>query len=362
MNKNFIMLIASCIFFISCQQVDSDSAIVNSKSLNVSQENAITKAIQIASPAIVAIYADQINSTFERVGWFYKEDLVKERTRGSGFLINADGYVLTNAHNFITSTTKGYGNIKVVLTGGKIYNAEVVGYDITSDIALLKIPGSNFDFCYIGDSNDLIIGEWVIAMGNPLNLSSKNDFQPIASAGIVSATGVNLGFQNKVNLNNRIQTDAAINPGNSGGPLLNSNGQVIGINSFVLDNNQNLGFAIPINYAIKIAENLKISASNNDFGFIDRSWDTGLSLRDVNINGQKNVIIDYVNYDSSAFNENFYRGDKILQVQDYKIYSIEDFKNVFDIYDFLPGESLSLLIERQDEIIQLELIIGKYEK
>jgi len=361
MNKNFILMLLSCIF-LSCQQVDFDSTKVNLKSLNTSQENAITNAIQIASPAIVAIYADQINSTFERVGWFYKEDLVKERTRGSGFLINSDGYVITNAHNFITSTTKGYGNIKVVLMGGKIYNAEVVGYDIVSDIALLKIPGSDFDFCYIGDSNDLMIGEWVIAMGNPLNLSSKNDFQPIASAGIVSATGVNLGFQNKVNLNNRIQTDAAINPGNSGGPLLNSNGQVIGINSFVLDNNQNLGFAIPINYAIKIAENLKLSALNNDFGFIDRSWDSGLSLRDVNINGQKNVIVDYINYDSSASNKDLYRGDKILQVEDYKIYSIEDFKNVFDIYDFLPGESLNLLIERSDEILQVELIIGKYEK
>ena len=246
--------------------------------------------------------------------WRGYRNLKPVSSNGSGFIISEDGYILTNAHNikdnFRPSVITTDINITVVVPGGEAYSASIVGLDMISDIALLKIDGENFDYCNLGDSDEVKVGEWAIALGNPRNLISNAQYQPIASAGIVSAINADFSLDSQSGklLDNMIQTDASLNPGNSGGPLIDSNGDVIGINTFIKADSQNLGFAIPINFAKKIADELKLK------GVIDRRVSFGLSATQY-IYGknrdQVGLFIDKVDYSDTARNEELFRGDII---------------------------------------------------
>jgi serine protease Do len=156
-------------------------------------------------------------------------------TMGSGFIISEDGYILTNNH-MVEDAKK----VKVELAEGQKYDAQIIGTDPESDIALIKIEAKNLPYLELADSDELEVGEWVLAIGNPLSLSHT------VTAGIVSAKGRSVGL---ANFESFIQTDAAINRGNSGGPLLNLDGKVVGINTAIVGatGNIGIGFAIPIN-------------------------------------------------------------------------------------------------------------------
>ena len=144
------------------------------------------------------------------------------KSSGSGVVISPDGYVLTNHH-----VIQGADRITVILSGGNEYDAQLVGTDETSDLALLKLDGNNYPYAELGDSDDLMIGEWIIAIGNPFQLFSVSN-KPSASVGIISAIHMDFGQQKSGKVfQDMIQTDAAINPGNSGGPLVNALGQII---------------------------------------------------------------------------------------------------------------------------------------
>ncbi len=151
------------------------------------------------------------------------------KSTGSGVVISPDGYVITNSHVLENAL-----ETVVTLPGGKEYSAETIGIDKLTDLALLKLEGSNFPYADIGDSDNLIIGEWAIALGNPFGLFDVND-EPTATAGIISAVDMDFGTMESSGrvYQDMIQTDAAINPGNSGGPLVNSLGEVIAINTFI---------------------------------------------------------------------------------------------------------------------------------
>lgn len=171
---------------------------------------------------------------------------------GTGFFVSADGLILTNKH-VIADESADY---TVILNNGKEYKATVVGRDSANDLAVLKIIGANFPTLPLGDSSNLELGQSVIAIGNALG-----EFGNTVSTGVVSglsrsitASGTGIGTEQLVGV---LQTDAAINPGNSGGPLLNSNGEVIGINTAVATGAQNIGFAIPINEAKQVIESVK---------------------------------------------------------------------------------------------------------
>jgi S1-C subfamily serine protease/predicted PurR-regulated permease PerM len=165
---------------------------------------------------------------------------------GSGFILNKDGEILTNAH-----VVKGVKNVTVTLKDGRTFKGTVVGADPVTDVGVVKISGNNLPTEALGNSEQLQPGEWVIAIGNPLGLDNT------VTQGIVSATGRASSLVGMPDERvNYIQTDAAINPGNSGGPLLNAQGQVIGINTAIIQNTQGLGFAIPINTALGIANQI----------------------------------------------------------------------------------------------------------
>jgi serine protease Do len=206
---------------------------------------------------------------FERFFGDMPQRELKQRSLGSGFIISSDGYIFTNNH-VVEQTDK----ILVKVSDGKEYEAKIIGSDSKTDIALIKIkPDNNLPFVEIGDSDALRVGEWVIAIGNPFGLEQT------VTAGIVSAKGRVIGAGV---YDNFIQTDASINPGNSGGPLFNMAGKVIGINTAIVAQGQGIGFAIPINMAKSILDDLKTK------GKVTRGW-LGISIQNITEDIAKNI-------------------------------------------------------------------------
>ncbi|MEA5617175.1 HhoA/HhoB/HtrA family serine endopeptidase [Cronbergia sp. UHCC 0137] len=221
--------------------------------------NFITQVVQKVGPAVVRIDSsrtvqsrvpDEFNDPFFR-RFFGSEFPVTPRNRvergtGSGFILDGDGRILTNAH-----VVDGTNTVKVTLKDGRSFQGKVLGKDELTDVAVIKIEAKNLPKVSIGNSDQLQAGQWAIAIGNPLGLDNT------VTTGIISATGRS---SNQVGVPDKrvefIQTDAAINPGNSGGPLLNARGEVIGMNTAIIQRAQGLGFAIPINTAQRISNQL----------------------------------------------------------------------------------------------------------
>ena len=296
--------------------------------------------------------------------YFFPPEIYPMKSSGSGVVISPDGYVLTNTH-----VVENASKISVTLSGGDEYDAEVIGVDKTSDLALLLLNGNNFPFAEMGDSDDLIIGEWVIALGNPFELFSVSN-QPTASVGIISANHMDFGMQKESGrvLQNMIQTDAAINPGNSGGPLVNSEGRVIGINTFIFTgSNYNrgsigIGFAIPINTAKRIAKELKTSGS------IDRSFTTGLvvqpltrsMIRHLKIPFRDGVIVVHVDKNSSAQKAGIAIGDIIITAAGNKVNSPSDIRDIIAEKDLRSGDRIKFKIFRENAYLNIRLKLGSY--
>ena len=365
MRIKYIILII--FLFIGCNNAKKEDVQISS-----SKSTAISNAIELASPGVVGIYRSQ-----ERVlrTWRGYRNLKPASSNGSGFIISKDGYILTNAHNirdnFSSAVITTEINVTVVVPGGQTYDAAIVGVDTVSDIALLKIEGDDFEYCNLGNSDDVKVGEWAIALGNPRNLISNVQYQPIASAGIISAVNADFSIDSRSGrlldssgellpdiklLDNMIQTDASLNPGNSGGPLIDSKGNVIAINTFMRSDSQNLGFAIPINFAKKIANELKLK------GVIDRRVSFGLNARQYLYGSAKDQIglfIDKVDYNSTAINEELYRGDIIVAIEGYKIESLEEIKAVLVKLDFRAGDEIILTVLREDNFKDIKLTLGE---
>ena len=227
--------------------------------LPIQDRNFITQVVENVGPAVVRIdssrtVTSRIPEVFNNPLFrdFFGADLPTERQQrvergtGSGFMINSNGEILTNAH-----VVDGADTVNVTLKDGRSFVGKVLGTDPMTDVAVVKIQANNLPAVTLGNSEQLKPGEWAIAIGNPLGLDNT------VTTGIISATGRSssqVGVPDKrVNF---IQTDAAINPGNSGGPLLNASGQVIGMNTAIIQGAQGLGFAIPINTAQRIAQQL----------------------------------------------------------------------------------------------------------
>lgn len=255
--------------------------------------------------------------------------------QGSGFLVSSDGYILTNNH-----VVEDADHIKVRLNDGKEIEAKIVGTDPKTEVAVIKIPGKNWPFIEMGDSESMEVGEWVIAVGNPFGLSNS------ITSGIVSAKG-----RNRVGLadyENFIQTDAAINPGNSGGPLVDLNGKVIGVNTAIFSQNggnMGIGFAIPINMAKSIMEQL-IDNGKVTRGFI------GIMMREINhdlaerfkLKIKKGILIARVLADSPAEKSGLLEGDIIIKLADKPVSNLNAFRNAVAM--ITPGTEKSITVNR----------------
>lgn len=231
----------------------STSEQIADKSDLTNRENAITEAVSKIESAVVSINVIKTQIVRGRpsfgFGFFDFFDFAPMQRQvqsiGSGVIYDPEGYIITNAH-----VVSGATQIKVVLPDKREFDAELVGIDEVHDIAKLRISGNNLPSAALGNSDGLIIGEWSIALGNPYGFL-MNDSKPSVSVGVISALGRNFSTRaDKQDYKNMIQTDAAVNPGNSGGPLVNIQGEVIGINTFIFSENGGnigIGFAIPIN-------------------------------------------------------------------------------------------------------------------
>jgi serine protease Do len=328
-----------------------------------SRDNAITKTVRDISSAVVGINVTEMREYRDPFGddpffrQFFGNRSYKQEVHGlgSGFIVSDDGYIITNDH-VIGNATK----VVVSMTNGDHLDAEIVGKDPYSDIAVLKINKSGLPHLNLGNSDDVIIGEWIIALGNPFGLFEVNQ-KPTVTVGVVSSTGMKLNSGENRFYRNMIQTDAAINSGNSGGPLVNSIGEVIGMNTLIYTGNSmaggniGLGFAIPINKVKKIVDQLKKD------GKIDRNYNVGVRIQTVDQNiaqyfklkKAEGVIVVNLEKGSEADKEGIKPEDIILSLNGEKISSDADFWGI--ITEMNIGDKIKLKILRAGEEIEKEL-------
>ena len=321
-----------------------------------SRENIITNTVQKVSPAIVGINVIEIRQYRDPFSSFFDDPFFRQffgnrgnssqkvQGLGSGYIISPDGFIVTNDHVAGNAT-----EITITMTDGSHHEAKIIGSDPVSDICLLKIDGDNLPYVELGNSNDIIIGEWVIALGNPFGLFELND-KPTVTVGVISATGMNLEPINDRYYLNMIQTDAAINGGNSGGALVNSIGQVIGMNTLIytaggVQGNIGLGFAIPIDKVKRIVTELKTN------GKIDREFQIGMSIQSIDagimryydLKSNKGVIITKVLPNTPAEDAGLKSGDIITEIDGYKISNEQTIFGVFQEF-------------RADQVIEVKII------
>ena len=273
---------------------------------------------------------------------------------GSGVIIAQDGYIVTNNH-VIADAEK----IEVTLNDKRSYTAEVIGKDPTTDLALLKIKETGLPFMAYGNSDNVKVGEWVLAVGNPFNLTST------VTAGIISAKARNINIiENDPSkglnpIESFLQTDAAVNPGNSGGALVNGNGELIGINSAIASNTGSYtgySFAIPVNMARKVVADLL------EFGEVQRAM-MGVSIRDLdaklakekNISEIKGIYVNGLTAGGSGEEGGIKEGDVIIKVADVTVNNVPELQEQLNRYR--PGDKINITLKRNNEEKIMGLIL-----
>ena len=266
---------------------------------------------------------------------------------GSGVIISADGYIMTNNH-----VIENADKIEVTLNDKRSFQAKLVGVDDVTDIALLKIEANDLSFIPFGDSDKLKIGEWVLAIGNPFNLTST------VTAGIVSAKARSLGM-GKMGIESFIQTDAAVNLGNSGGALINTSGELVGINTAIASQTGNFAgysFAVPINMASKVVTDIK------QYGSVQRAV-MGIELQDIDasfakekdLSNLEGVYVKNVVERSAAMEAGIEKGDVITEVNGVKVKSVSELQAQVNRYR--PGDKVSIKAYRGKDLKTFSLTL-----
>lgn len=351
--------------------------------ISASRKTIITEVAARCSPAIVGInviaereiVANPFGDMFMDDPFFryffrgFPEFRQRQQIRslGSGFLISPDGYIITNDHVAGRAT-----KIIVTTVGGKKYDAEIIGSDPVTDVALLKIKGENFPYLRLGNSDDVAVGEWAIAFGNPFGLFDRNA-KPTVTLGVVSNVGVNLVEPAQEVPNGKriyrgmIQTDAAISSGNSGGPLVNAEGNVIGVNTIIFSTATSyqgagsigIGFAIPINRVKRIVSLLR------DGKQLDRNFYTGLTVDFLNDNYRRiaktmqdeGIIVTQVLRGSPAEKAGIEPYDVIVEIDGMPIHSRDDLDVA--INDGVVGQRLQIVVERDAKRLTKSLVLER---
>jgi serine protease Do len=308
--------------------------------LDQSRANAIVRAASRVAPAVVSVNVIRRQAIQARTLWdqFFLPPGAERRSVGfgSGVIVRPDGIVVTNNH-----VIEGADQIQVTLSDGSDLEAQLVGTDPLADIAVLRVRGNGLPVAPVGSVDGLMIGEWAVAIGNPLG-NYVGDTQPTVTAGVVSAVGRNIapGTGDEGFYLGMIQTDAAINPGNSGGPLVNAAGEVIGINASIISRSggsEGLGFAIPIDRALKIVDDLL------QYGEIRRAF-VGIEVEPVegDVWGRtRGVRVSSVS--SPADRAGVRVGDRLLSANDKPLAGPLDFQGA--LLDLRAGDRLTLEIE-----------------
>jgi len=291
---------------------------------------------------------DPFNDFFDRFFGDERPHDFKQRSLGSGFIINKDGYIVTNNH-----VVENADKIEVILKDEKEFDAEIVGRDVNTDLALIKIkPDRDLPVLLFGDSDALKVGQWVVAIGSPFGLEHT------VTAGIVSAKGRVIGSGP---YDDFIQTDASINPGNSGGPLINMQGKVVGINTAIIAGGSGIGFAIPINLAKNIVDQLQSS------GEVIRGW-LGVGIQDISkqvaeyygIKSKKGVLVTEVFPDDPADKAGIEPQDIILSINGIEVGTSREITSM--IADLGVGETVKIKALRNGKTRTFKVKIAKREE
>lgn len=339
--------------------------------INTSRQTAITRAVKQVSPAVVSITVTEMVQGGRRLAFdkFYNQffSVPTERevsSMGSGFIINKDGLVVTNQHVANNQAKR----IVISLPDGSQYEAEVLGADELADLSLLQIKADReFPAVEFGDSDSVLVGEWSLAVGNPFGLFESA--KPSVTVGVVSA--INRDFRPNPNeprvYMDMIQTDAAINRGNSGGPLVDSEGKVIGVNTFIYTGGTSsgfvgLGFAIPSNRVQQIIDQLASS------GEVHLSYDPGLNTMEMtyqlaakyNLPAIRGLLVKNVNRDGPAFEAGIVPGDIILKIGEESVQSKMHAQALFR--EFNEGDSMRVELFRDGDRYETKMYLRKKVK
>ena len=351
--KKFIWVVIISSFCVGCKDVATDAPTVtvesnedllelvntlqervkdleqqNRTNINVGAPNFVATSKKV-TPAVVSVST----VTEYKTHWGFPAE---GAGMGSGVIVSDDGYIVTNYH-----VIKGAKNIAVDLLDKRKYKAELVGYDPTTDLALLKVAAKGLPFVAYGDSDNLAVGEWVLAVGNPLSLTST------VTSGIVSAKGRNINIlEERYSIESFIQTDAVVNPGNSGGALVNVKGQLIGINTAIVTKSgryEGYSFAVPANIVKKVVQDLI------DFGQVQRGL-LGVAIRDVqvsdveayNLPSPGGVMIEKVFDGGAASGALIEAGDIIAAVEGERIATVSALQE--SIGQYRPGDWVNMVV------------------
>lgn len=310
------------------------------------------KYVQNSKVQTVDVQEDPFSDFFGPFGFFGNPDqgngrqkrrvqTPKKEATGSGVIISPDGYIVTNNH-----VVNGADELTVTLNDNREYSARIIGTDPNTDLALIKVNGKNLPTLPIGDSDNLKVGEWVLAVGNPYNLSST------VTAGIVSAKARSMGGEgsNSPQISSFIQTDAAINPGNSGGALVNAKGELVGINAMLYSQTgsySGYGFAIPTTIMVKVVDDLKkygtvqravLGIRGGDvLNYINAQKD---EKKDVDLGTNEGVYVAEVTEGSSAAAAGIVKGDVITEADGKKITKMSELQELLS--KKRPGEKVTL--------------------
>lgn len=321
----------------------------------------LTDAAQLAIDAVVYIKIVQVK---ERYRTYYdpfrkflgKNPYYKQRMQddvklgsGSGVIIDDNGYILTNNH-----VINGASKIEVKLNDNRIYEATIVGTDPNTDLAVLKIDETNLSHLPFGDSERLKVGEWVLAVGNPFNLTST------VTAGIISAKGRSINLSNKpFAVESFIQTDAAINPGNSGGALVNQKGELIGINTAISSHTgsyEGYAFAVPSNIARNVARDLIDFGKHRRvlMGFQCRTMDKKVSDHYA-LDYHEGIIIEKLDQEGNARKGGIQLKDIITKIGNKKIHNVAEIQE--SMLNYRPGDQVVVSIIRESEPVTLKFTL-----
>lgn len=346
MYRNLVTLIVAITLFspVAQAKLPNFSDLVEDVSASVVKINTVSISEQHSSQQIPDIFRD----LFE-YGGQPRSPARKVRSSGSGFVISRDGYILTN-HHVVDQASE----IQVLFSDRREYQATVIGTDRRSDLALLKIDAKGLDALVFADSDNLKVGEWVLAIGSPFGLDYS------VTAGIVSAKGRSLPTEQGENYVPFIQTDVAINPGNSGGPLFNLKAEVVGINSQIFSRTGGsigLSFSIPSNVAQRVVGQLKAN------GVVQRGW-LGVAIQDVNkalaqsleLDKPRGALINAVEIDSPADKGGIEPGDVIVKLDGQEIIDADDLPHLVGM--LAPETTTKVVIVREGKRKVLNVTVG----
>jgi len=324
----------------------SDKELILSKDLkrlftSSSPTNFISAAAK-SLPAVTSIRTITSSSGSESI-------LRQTNSTGSGVVISADGVIVTNNH-----VIEEYEEIIVMLDDKREYKAKVLGTDSNTDLAILKIEAENLPYLILGNSDSLMIGEWVLAIGNPFRLNST------VTAGIVSAKARNINIlESRIGIESFIQTDAAVNPGNSGGALVNTNGELLGINTAILSTTgkyEGFSFAIPSNLVSKVVYDIR------QYGAVQRGW-LGITISNIDdqkaealrLNEVKGILVDMVNANTAAADAGLKNADVIIGVNGVETNTTPEFLE--QIARYRPGDEVILSFIRNSQEMSTTAIL-----